>query len=226
MARSYVGGIGDGGFLQFTVTVPAAGKYRAAVNYANATGRIKLKLTADTGFVEFDHLDLSTYPQPAYAAESANLVANPGFEADPAGSQTITNWSSWSDADADYVENDGSFGARRATHHRGTPYLVYTHQTVTGLPNGTYTLTADMLGDHGGSFLSAKAYGPVPVAAGVLVARSRDQLHVVDRAGAVTARLRLPARVDRLLPDGRSLVHAIGKGHLTTIDVPTPLPSD
>ncbi|MGC5023036.1 PQQ-binding-like beta-propeller repeat protein [Micromonospora sp. DT47] len=63
--------------------------------------------------------------------------------------------------------------------------------------------------------------GAVPVSGGALFARSGDQLIAVDRAGGIAARVRLPARIDRLLPDGRSLVHAIGKGHLTTIDIST-----
>lgn len=59
----------------------------------------------------------------------------------------------------------------------------------------------------------------VPTPEGALFAFSGNQLVAVDRAGAVVARLRLSARIDRLLPDGRSRVYAIGKGHLTAIDV-------
>jgi len=205
----YVGGIDDGGFLQFTVTAPAAGQYRAAINYANATtdtakmdlivnnvnvaaapfprteawgtfsanllsvpvslragsNTIKLKLTADTGYVEFDYLDVSTYPQPAYAAESANLITNPGFESDPA-TQAPSAWTTWpgtagTDADADYTETGGSFGAMRGTHYKASTYEVYTSQVVTGLANGTYTLTADVVGNGGqiAAFMSAKNYG-------------------------------------------------------------------
>ncbi|MGW0434509.1 outer membrane protein assembly factor BamB family protein [Micromonospora sp. NPDC003197] len=61
----------------------------------------------------------------------------------------------------------------------------------------------------------------VPVCGGALFARAGNQLIMVNRAGEIAARVRLPARIDRLLPDGRSLVHAIGKGHLTTIGIST-----
>ncbi|MEU8424763.1 PQQ-binding-like beta-propeller repeat protein [Micromonospora sp. NPDC048835] len=61
--------------------------------------------------------------------------------------------------------------------------------------------------------------GGVPVPGGVLFARSGNQLVAVNRIGEIAARVRLPARIDRLLPDSRSLVHAMGKGHLTTVDI-------
>lgn len=61
----------------------------------------------------------------------------------------------------------------------------------------------------------------VPVSGGALFARAGNQLIMVNRAGETAGCVRLPAPIDRLLPDGRSLVHAIGKGHLTTIDIST-----
>ncbi|WP_433262155.1 PQQ-binding-like beta-propeller repeat protein [Micromonospora vinacea] len=61
----------------------------------------------------------------------------------------------------------------------------------------------------------------VPVSGGALFARAGNQLIMMNRAGEIAACVRLPGRIDRLLPDGRSLVHAIGKGHLTTIDIST-----
>ncbi|MEU1682649.1 PQQ-binding-like beta-propeller repeat protein [Micromonospora zamorensis] len=63
----------------------------------------------------------------------------------------------------------------------------------------------------------------VPVCGGALFARAGNQLIMVNRAGETFGCVRLPARIDRLLADGRSLVHAIGKGHLTTIDISTTL---
>ncbi|MEU8213197.1 PQQ-binding-like beta-propeller repeat protein [Micromonospora sp. NPDC049044] len=63
--------------------------------------------------------------------------------------------------------------------------------------------------------------GGVPVSGGALFARAGNQLIMVNRAGEIAACVRLPARIDRLLPDGRFLVHTIGKGHLTTIDIST-----
>ncbi|MFG1842843.1 PQQ-binding-like beta-propeller repeat protein [Micromonospora sp. NPDC049175] len=61
----------------------------------------------------------------------------------------------------------------------------------------------------------------VPVSGGALFVRAGNQLIMVNGAGDIAACVRLPARIDRLLPNGRSLVHAIGKGHLTTIDIST-----
>ncbi|WTD62128.1 PQQ-like beta-propeller repeat protein [Micromonospora sp. NBC_01638] len=61
--------------------------------------------------------------------------------------------------------------------------------------------------------------GGVPVSGGALLVRVDAYLIAVDQAGEIVARLRLPGRVDRLVSDGRSLVHAIGKGHLSTIDI-------
>ncbi|WP_326549617.1 outer membrane protein assembly factor BamB family protein [Micromonospora sp. NBC_01813] len=63
------------------------------------------------------------------------------------------------------------------------------------------------------------ACGTVPMPEGALFACSGNQLVAVDRAGTVVARVRLSARIDRLLSDGRTRVYAIGKGHLTAIDV-------
>ncbi|MEH1165216.1 PQQ-binding-like beta-propeller repeat protein [Micromonospora sp. CPCC 205539] len=59
----------------------------------------------------------------------------------------------------------------------------------------------------------------VAVPGGVLVGRAGNQLIGVDRNGGISARLRLRARVDRVVAGGQSLVHAIGKGHLTTVDM-------
>ncbi|MEH1028420.1 PQQ-binding-like beta-propeller repeat protein [Micromonospora profundi] len=59
--------------------------------------------------------------------------------------------------------------------------------------------------------------GGVAVPAGALFARAGNHLVVVNRSGEIAARVRLPTRIDRLLPDGRSLVYAMGKGHLTTV---------
>ncbi|MER5457516.1 PQQ-binding-like beta-propeller repeat protein [Micromonospora sp. NPDC002389] len=59
----------------------------------------------------------------------------------------------------------------------------------------------------------------VPVSGGALFARAGHHIIMVNPAGEISARVRLPARIDRLLNDGGSLAHAIGKGHLTTIGI-------
>ena len=65
------------------------------------------------------------------------------------------------------------------------------------------------------------ACAPVPVAGGALFARSDGNVVIVDRAGEVRAGTRLPTRIEQLFTGGRSLAHTIGKGHLTTLNVPS-----
>lgn len=79
-----------------------------------------------------------------------NWVTNPGFEAD--GSQAPIGWKTWTavpaDTDVDYADgftgNPAHSGARKLVHYRGSSGWnnVYTYQTIKGLSNGTYTLSA------------------------------------------------------------------------------------
>ncbi len=205
----YVGGLDNtGDHVQFAVTVPAAGEYRLAVNYANATSGVSkldvlvngtkkftapfgrtgawgtfsrnlqylpvtlnaggntIRLQRDsTGHVEIDYADLGPAPVPVHATEQIATVANAGFDAGGS-TQTPAGWSTWpgaagTSADADYTESGGFTGGHRLTQHKSTPYEVYTSQTITGLANGTYTLTAQATGGggHTGAYLSAKGYG-------------------------------------------------------------------
>ncbi len=87
-----------------------------------------------------------------------NWVSNPGFEA---GSKV--NWNTWSGngtESASYVETGGYSGSYRLTHGSGSPYQVYTSQTITGLANGAYTLAARVTGGGGQTvaYLSAKDF--------------------------------------------------------------------
>ncbi|SCL44702.1 PQQ-like domain-containing protein [Micromonospora citrea] len=68
---------------------------------------------------------------------------------------------------------------------------------------------------HGGVCASALVSGVV------LFAFTDGSLVTIDRVGSVVARTRLPARVDRLVPAEDGLTHAIGEGHLVTLDAPT-----
>ncbi|MFI6263376.1 PQQ-binding-like beta-propeller repeat protein [Micromonospora sp. NPDC051006] len=61
-----------------------------------------------------------------------------------------------------------------------------------------------------------------PISGGALFAYPDGSLVSVDRVGHVNASLRIPARIDRLLPGGSDLVHAIGTGHLVTLNLVTP----
>ncbi|WP_432994232.1 PQQ-binding-like beta-propeller repeat protein [Dactylosporangium sp. CA-233914] len=62
---------------------------------------------------------------------------------------------------------------------------------------------------------------PVPIPGGALFARSDGNLVRIDRAGGIRARVRLPTRIDQLFTAGSYLAHTIGKGHLTTLNVPS-----
>ncbi|MEU6072564.1 hypothetical protein [Micromonospora sp. NPDC047074] len=54
---------------------------------------------------------------------------------------------------------------------------------------------------------------------GALFAFADGSLLTIDRAGNVVARTRLSTRVDRLVPADNGRIHAIGKGHLVTLDM-------
>ncbi|MFD1871833.1 T9SS type A sorting domain-containing protein [Hymenobacter bucti] len=76
-------------------------------------------------------------------------VVNPGFELDGSGVDAPTGWltsvSNGSNPSVDYSEAYGGAhsGTYHGTHWRNAgAYEVYTYQTVTGLPNGTYALSA------------------------------------------------------------------------------------
>lgn len=84
---------------------------------------------------------------------AANLVRNPGFEADGAFTQTPGQWTTWTqdgaaDANVDFAEGTGGGGGPhggswKLCHWRATAWNpVSTYQTVTGLADGPYTLRA------------------------------------------------------------------------------------
>ncbi|QKG55628.1 glycosyl hydrolase 53 family protein [Hymenobacter sp. BRD128] len=77
------------------------------------------------------------------APPPATLVYNPGFEY-TAATQNPLGWTTTStaDADADYTETGGHASQFRLTHYKATAYQVRTLQTISNLPNGTYTLRA------------------------------------------------------------------------------------
>ncbi len=96
--------------------------------------------------------------------EAANLIENPGFEADRATTQTPMAWSTVSagSPDADYTEaNFPHSGTYKATHYRETSYEVLTAQTMKALPGGRYTLKAWVTSSGGqtASRLEVTGYG-------------------------------------------------------------------
>lgn len=95
-----------------------------------------------------------------------NAVANPSFESD-GWTNTPSGWSVWtanaSDYDAVKVEEPGVTGDYKLTHWKATAYKASTYQTITGLDNGTYSLTAWVLNSGGQNTvqLYVKNYGGV-----------------------------------------------------------------
>ena len=89
-------------------------------------------------------LVMPTAPVPP--ASGANVLTNPGFEANNAATQTPTGWTSWANTTANYAadktEAGGQASTYRLTHWLGSAYQVSTYQVKNGLPNGSYTLRA------------------------------------------------------------------------------------
>lgn len=79
---------------------------------------------------------------PATAAHAASTLANGGFETDGAGVATPAGWSEYGDTGASYTESGGHSGGYRLSHYAASAYKVETYQYLSGLANGSYTLTA------------------------------------------------------------------------------------
>ncbi|WJL97046.1 ADP-ribosylglycohydrolase family protein [Microbacterium sp. ET2] len=147
---------GWGSFSRNTVAVP--------VDLNAGSNTIRLTKPADGSYAEIDRIELAPYPTPHTAPLTSVNVTNADFDASgPTG--TPSGWTTWpgasgTHADADYTEGSGFTGSNRLTHAKSSPYEVYTSQTLTGLSNGTYTVTAWAMSSGGQSaaFLSAKGY--------------------------------------------------------------------
>ncbi|OIJ62643.1 glycosyl hydrolase 53 family protein [Streptomyces mangrovisoli] len=79
---------------------------------------------------------------PAPAAQAASTLTNGGFESDGAAVAAPSGWTESGSTGASYTESGGHSGSYRLTHYSSAAYKVETYQTLTGLTNGTYTLTA------------------------------------------------------------------------------------
>ncbi|MEV1024808.1 glycosyl hydrolase 53 family protein [Streptomyces sp. NPDC050264] len=73
---------------------------------------------------------------PGWRASAAGTLVNGGFESG------TTGWSTYGAGGAAYVEAGGRSGGNRLSHWSSSAYKVETYQHLTGLANGTYTLTA------------------------------------------------------------------------------------
>ncbi|MDT9683504.1 arabinogalactan endo-1,4-beta-galactosidase [Streptomyces sp. TRM76323] len=76
---------------------------------------------------------------PAPAAHAASTLTNTGFESGTTGWST---YSSTGQSSASFVEAGGRSGASRLSHWASSAYKVETYQYLSGLANGSYTLTA------------------------------------------------------------------------------------
>jgi hypothetical protein len=148
---------------QLYVYYEAWGSYGTAnrdqVYYSGGQSRVGVASCSTTNFLSWVNGNISACP-------GTNLVLNPGFEANGAATQTPINWSTWpgntgTNADASFTETSGHSGTYRCTHFKATNYEVSTSQTLTGLKNGTYTLSAWVAGGGGQAtaIMSAKGYG-------------------------------------------------------------------
>jgi hypothetical protein len=95
-------------------------------------------------FIYFDDVTLT----PQTTAVSMVSVGNSSFEDDQAGvvspRQWLTQTGGNTQAYASYTESypNAHSGTYHGTHYRPEAYQVYTYQTLTGLANGTYSLSA------------------------------------------------------------------------------------
>lgn len=82
---------------------------------------------------------------PAPQARAAATLTNAGFETDGVGTATPSGWSTYSAAGqnaASFTESGGHGGGYRLTHWSSSAYKVETYQYLSGLTNGSYTLSA------------------------------------------------------------------------------------
>lgn len=94
-------------------------------------------------FRSVSKLDLNASAGTWAVAGGNNYILNPNFEADRVAQADLAGWSSSGGTAGSYGNLSGSRspGRFRFHHSLSSAYDVLTHQTVTGLPNGTYTLT-------------------------------------------------------------------------------------
>lgn len=157
--------------------------------YNNDTGLLSNPWDNQTLF-DFDGNVLSTV---SVFSESmpTNLVTNHSFEAD-GWTTTPTGWNRWAANAASYnaikVEENGITGSYKLTHWSDAAYEASTYQTLSGLSNGTYTLSAWVLNSGGQNTvqLYAKNYGgaernvDLPVSATKWVKVKIENIHVTN----------------------------------------------
>ncbi|MFH8935884.1 glycosyl hydrolase 53 family protein [Streptomyces griseosporeus] len=98
---------------------------------------------------------------PAPSAQAASTLTNGGFESDGAGAAVPAGWSEYGTTAASFSEAGGHSGGYRLSHWSSSAYKVETYQYLSGLTNGTYTLTAWVRssGGQNAAYLSLKNCG-------------------------------------------------------------------
>ncbi|MGW0533270.1 glycosyl hydrolase 53 family protein [Streptomyces sp. NPDC003032] len=97
----------------------------------------------------------ATLALPVQGARAASTLANGGFEGG------LTGWSAYGDTGAAFTEAGGRSGGLRLSHWASSAYKVETYQYLTGLADGTYTLTAWVRssGGQNAAYLALKSGG-------------------------------------------------------------------
>ncbi|HEY4245970.1 MAG TPA: family 43 glycosylhydrolase [Lacunisphaera sp.] len=93
-------------------------------------------------FHSVSKLDLNAAAGTWAVGAGNNYVLNPSYEADRVATSTLAGWVTDGSPTAGSYGNDTSPHTGRWNFHHSlnASYAALTHQTVTGLPNGTYTL--------------------------------------------------------------------------------------
>ena len=123
----------------------------------------------------------ATSKSPTLAIDAFSLVKNPGFEVDNAATQTPVNWTTGgTNPEANYTEATAHSGAYRLTHYKNAAYAVSTSQTITGLPNGTYTFQAWVISPYAMTTnkLFAKDFGAGQIDANITVAAGWQKVRI------------------------------------------------
>ncbi|MDQ0193780.1 glycosyl hydrolase 53 family protein [Paenibacillus wynnii] len=146
-----------------TIEVGSAGKLTAILNPTNATYKGVKYTSSDSGIVKADPytgiiggisvgtatVTAVTYDGGFTAASeitvvpSSSLIQNPGFE------DGLNSWTITGDASAVEITDDKHSGAMTLHYYSASAAEFTTSQTITGLENGIYTLSAWVSGGGG-----------------------------------------------------------------------------
>ena len=150
-------GTGTGGWQQ--VTIP---------NVAVTNGKATIGVYSNAAAGQWTNIDDIQFTPPA-VVNPYYSARNLSFEDNNAATTTPANWSTYNFGNtandaasfAEYKGGDARSGNYILAHYKSTPYQVYTYQTFTGLPNGTYNLSlrARSTGGQTASYVGVKDYG-------------------------------------------------------------------